>query len=185
MLNNFPNIMYRFPNLDTQLIKDYYHKLGFFYDYLGKNKSYFNEYMIKDNETPEDISLNFYRDRKYWFIIMLINDRLDPFFDWILTNDELLAYAEKFVTENPTEVVSYVSQNPNVLTNMSETLGFTVTEYSPTDPTDPDNIFVSYMVDHYYTVLLSENDERRKIFLPDSTMMDRLYNTYIKMSNDF
>jgi len=186
MFKNFPNMQYIVDDkLETNIIKDFYHNVDFVYNYMKKNPSYFKEYIVKDFETPEELSLRFYHDRKYWFLILIINKRADPFFDWILSNDELKQYAEKFVTEEPLEVQQYLAQHPEVLEQLSKSIGFTVTKYTPLDFTDVNNILVRNMIGYYFNKLNEENDERRKIFMPDSNMMRRIYNEYMKISSNF
>lgn len=163
MFTNYPNTIYNLGD-GFQLIVDRYFKSDFYYNFLKKNKTYFEEYIISDNETPESISAQKYGDTKYWFLILMINERFDPFYDWVLTNDELKNYAEKYVTENYDEVREYLLQNPEILSNLSETFGLTIDDYTPEIATDSNNILVNYVISHYYTVLVQENNERRKIF---------------------
>ena len=185
MLKDFPNIAYEISTSEVIAIKDFFNELTFFFEEYQQNRSFFEEYLIYDNETPESISAGRYSSKKYWFIILLINKRTDPFYDWVLSNDELMEYAKKFVTENYTEVRQYVLQRPSILENMSELFGETVTDYTPSNPSDPENKFVSYMIDRYYTELNLENNERRKIFLPSQDLMIKIYNNYLKLVNDF
>jgi len=184
MFENFPINTYQFEGEQVRNIIDFYHRFDFFYEYYKKNTSYFKEYVIKDHETPESLSSKFFNNKKYWFILLLINNRSDPFFDWVLTNDEITLYAEKFVKENPIEVNSYILKHPHLLDSLSNISGTNVVEYNPIDPKDENNIIVKYMIDYYYGELIKENDSRRHIFIPDKNMMKELYNTYMKMSND-
>jgi hypothetical protein len=185
MFTNYPNIVYQNGGDKKRVIKDYYFRVDFLYNYMEKNLQYFTQYVVNDFETPESLSLRYYRDRKYWFLILMINKRYDPYYDWVLTNDELLAYAEKYVTENYSKVRDYLLQSPEILAELSETFGFVITDYTPTIATDKDNTIVSYIISHYFTELGLENDIRRKIFLPSMNEMIRLYNAYIKYTSEF
>lgn len=184
MLKDFPNIYYDLGEGKGILLKDLYFKLEFFFQQYQQNRNFFTKYMISDHETPESISLDKYNSKKYWFIILLLNNRTDPFYDWIIANDDLYDYAEKFVLENHDKVTQYVAQNISILENMSELMGVTLTSYSPINPTDKTDMFVKHMIDRYYTILNDENNEKRLIYLPTQQLMMRIYNSFIKHVND-
>jgi len=185
MFTNFPLILNKFDNEDERLMVDMFHKLEFFKTFLDTNPSYFKEYLISDHETQEGISMKVYKSKKYWYLIMLINGLYDPFFDWVLTNDEVMEYAIKFVTENVSDVQKYLSSHGSILENISKDVGYTISTYNPSDPTDVNDFLVKHMIDHYYTIMVRENNEKRMIYLPDTGIMTELYQTYERMSNEF
>lgn len=187
MFKNYPFIKYSFEPWKYRTIVDRFFKLDFFDNFLHKNISFFKETVINDNETPEDVSIRVYHDDKYWFLILLINGITDPFFEWILTNDELLEYSKKFVTENYIEVIEHLAQNEDILINLSETLGETINLSDITIGVliDPENIVTSYLIDHYFTILGRENNKRRKIYLPEMNIMKRMYNEFMLLTNKF
>ena len=57
---------------------------------LVKNQAVgFEKYHVKENETIEAVSFKFYGDSGYHWIIMLVNDILDPYYGWPLSDSEL------------------------------------------------------------------------------------------------
>ena len=48
----------------------------------------FQEYVMQDGQNIEDIAYNFYGDAKYHFIILLMNDIIDPFYGVVLSSEE-------------------------------------------------------------------------------------------------
>ena len=59
------------------------------------NNSYFFEnYTIKDSDTPESLSKDVYDDTKYSYIILTINKMFNRFFDWPLAGFEFQNYVE-------------------------------------------------------------------------------------------
>jgi hypothetical protein len=58
---------------------------------------FYQEYYIQDNETPEQVAWKFYQDTSWWWLILLFNNILDPFFDWPLSYLQLEAWAKKLV----------------------------------------------------------------------------------------
>ena len=185
MFDNYPVITYDILSPENQIVIDYFYRIEFFYNFKKENLKFFETYQVKDFETPESIATDRYQEPKYYFLILLLNNRVDPFFDWILSNDELLEYAQKFVTENPDEVSSYVASHPAILTNFNSQYGTSYTTYSPVDPTDINDPLVNCLIGTYYNQLSDENNARRPIYLPDNATMQRLYASFMKISSQF
>lgn len=59
---------------------------------VRENYSMIEEYQVKDGETPETVSFKFYNDAQYHWVILLINDIIDPRYDWPLTETQLFDY---------------------------------------------------------------------------------------------
>ena len=59
------------------------------------NTSYFYEFILKEFMTPEQLSNNIYGDPQYYWVILLMNNVIDPYYDWVLQEDEVF----KYVTE--------------------------------------------------------------------------------------
>jgi hypothetical protein len=64
-------------------------------DALKTNSSSYYEYIVSEGETPEIIADKIYRNSNRHWIILLMNDIIDPQFDWPLNNDSLNHYIEK------------------------------------------------------------------------------------------
>lgn len=47
------------------------------------------DYQIRDGETSWSLAWDFYGDVDYYWIILHLNDTVDPFFSWPLTQNEL------------------------------------------------------------------------------------------------
>lgn len=187
MFKNYPKTRYSIVPGEFRLIVDRYFKVDFFDEYLKNNIQFFKDTIIQDNETPESMSSRVYHNKKFYFLILLINGIYDPYFDWVLSNDELLLYAKKYVTENFIEVKEYLAQNSSILENLSETLGRSITlnTITPVLLNDPDNIITEHLIDHYFTKLVIENDKKRHIYLPEAVVMNRIYNDFLMITNNF
>lgn len=61
-------------------------------DFIKEHTSLFEHYIVKDGETPEIIAFKAYKDPQYHWVIMLTNDIIDPFHDWVMSVSELEAY---------------------------------------------------------------------------------------------
>jgi Base plate wedge protein 53 len=64
-------------------------------DILKQNYLIFYRYDVKDGETPEMISSKLYGDPGFHWIILLANDIVDPYYDWPMSYDNLIATIRK------------------------------------------------------------------------------------------
>jgi hypothetical protein len=53
------------------------------------------EYQIKDGDTPENVADRYYGDGSLDWILLLINNMIDPQWDWPLSNNQLNAFIRK------------------------------------------------------------------------------------------
>lgn len=51
--------------------------------------SMFIDYIIKDWESPENIAYDLYGSCDYVWVILLCNDIVNPFTEWLMTNEEM------------------------------------------------------------------------------------------------
>lgn len=52
----------------------------------------FDEYDVRDTDTPENLAFQFYGDSKLHWILLHFNDILDPRFEWPLSSDNLVNF---------------------------------------------------------------------------------------------
>lgn len=76
-----------------------------------ENYSLYEEYTVKDGETPEIVSFKFYNDTQYHWVILLINDIIDPRFGWPLTEKQLYNYSNNKYGANISAVRYYTISN--------------------------------------------------------------------------
>lgn len=60
---------------------------------IKENALFFDYYEARDNEMPEMISHRFYKSTHYHWVIMLINEKFDPYNDFPKSDDILIKYA--------------------------------------------------------------------------------------------
>lgn len=77
-------------------ITDIFKKFKFISKYQNDVK-YFDEYSIKNGETPELISFKTYGTKNLWWGILLFNNIYDPFFEWPMTQYDVENYVKKLV----------------------------------------------------------------------------------------
>lgn len=64
-------------------------------DNIKNSTDFFYLYNVKDGEKMEDVAYDAYGDAELHWIIMLMNDIIDPFFDWVMSTSELDRYITK------------------------------------------------------------------------------------------
>ena len=85
----------RFPliDYDHRIVKDISKRISLF-DNVRRNVSMFENYIVVDGEKIEDISQKFYGTPHYHWVIMLMNEIIDPFHDWPLSVKEMSEFVE-------------------------------------------------------------------------------------------
>jgi len=60
-----------------------------------KNNSFaYYDYLVREQDTPENLADRYYGDSEYHWIILLMNDIVNPLFDWPLKADAFAKYIE-------------------------------------------------------------------------------------------
>ena len=63
------------------------------------NAEYYISYTLSDGEDPTTLAYNLYDDEELWWIAFLVNDIVDPFYDWPMSNKVLREYFN-YLVEN-------------------------------------------------------------------------------------
>lgn len=83
-----------------------------FNDTLKNNYSLYDEYDILDGETPEIVADKFYNNPQLHWIILHMNDIIDPRFEWLLSASDLVSFCQAKYT-NINDIHHYVDVNGN------------------------------------------------------------------------
>ena len=67
-------------------------------DEVLSNGGYYYNYIVKDGERPETIADKLYGSADLHWVILIMNDIIDPYFDWILSTNE---YEEMVIDKYP------------------------------------------------------------------------------------
>jgi hypothetical protein len=84
-------------------------------DELKTNLGLYDEYDIKDGETPELVADKFYNNPELHWLVLLYNDIIDPRFDWPLDTNNLSRHVNSKYS-NPNGIHHYENENA-VITN--------------------------------------------------------------------
>lgn len=76
-------------------------------DTIKQNSVIYYPYYVKDGETPEIIASKYYKDvTKHW-LVMMVNDIVDPQFDWPLDYTTFISYLQKKYGTNTLDGIVY------------------------------------------------------------------------------
>jgi hypothetical protein len=98
---SFPYTLYSLDNTTTvQVITDITNRITLS-DEVKTNLSLYDEYDVKDGETPELVADRFYNNPELHWLILHYNEIIDPRFDWPLDTNNLNRYvASKYTDVN-------------------------------------------------------------------------------------
>jgi hypothetical protein len=83
-----PQIVY-----DSRTIVDISNRVNIISELLDNEDFYFN-YDLKTGDLIETLAYDFYGDSIHQWILILINQVYDPFYDWYMTEEELIEFAK-------------------------------------------------------------------------------------------
>lgn len=87
-------------NYNDKVMKNITIRLDFIKS-IKDNLSLFQHVQIMAGQRPEDIANIWYADPNLYWVILYINDIVDPYYDWFLPDDELMALVKnKYGVEN-------------------------------------------------------------------------------------
>ena len=90
----FPTTFYTLDDQKTvQIVRNIFLRLNI-NENIKNNLSLYDEYDVLDGETPEIVADKFYKNPQYHWLILHMNDILDPRFDWPLSTNNLIKYCQ-------------------------------------------------------------------------------------------
>jgi len=173
-------------------IKDIFFKYKFI-DFERFPKEWFFYFEWGENTTLESLSLKQYGTMEYWWIIPLINNKLNPFFDFPLRTNELARLCEQILKEknsnNQYKYKSYIIQNikNDLLNALLEQYGYNLTEIELNN--EYDTILSNYFDLFYgllHEILETNNDKKRSILILKPEYINQFINGVKKdITQDF
>ncbi len=89
--NKFASVLYNVDGTMSSQVTNILSSLALKYSPIKDTTLYFY-YPLQDGERPEDVSYKFYETTEHHWFIMLLNDVVNPYFDWLLSSHELEAH---------------------------------------------------------------------------------------------
>jgi len=79
-----------------------------FINRIKNNVSLFQFINLSDNDRPEDIAQRYFGDSELFWIVLMLNDIVNPYYEWLLSEDRFNEYVEqKYGLENIGDVHHY------------------------------------------------------------------------------
>lgn len=143
---------------------------------VKRRKSIYYDYVVKDSDRPDIIAYKYYDDETLDWVLFLINDIIDPYYDWPLTQEGFNAYMKSLygsVSTSQTTVYEYrkilraqsVRNDGTVIPK--RTVVVDLNTYNSLVATDREII---YAYDYY----LEQNDAKRRIKILDKRFVSQL-----------
>lgn len=117
------------------------------------NNLQFIDYTIKDSDTVEQIAFKGYGDSSLSWVILWINNIIDPFYDWPLSTNELYTFIYNKYGDSENNIHHYEKDDKVVNGNVFGAIGITNKEYEE-----------------------NKNNKKRKIKLPTQDTMGIIIN---------
>jgi hypothetical protein len=73
---------------------------------IRNNPNFYDEYTVNDGDTPEILAHRFYGDPEKHWVVLMMNDIVDPQFDWPLKENTLISYIDNKYTANANGTMS-------------------------------------------------------------------------------
>lgn len=144
---SIPRILYSLDNNQTTfLATDIFRRVKSDYNNVKTSLAY-DEYDIKEDETPEILADQIYGNPQLHWIILVVNEVIDPRWDWPLDVQSLESYIDEKYGAEKTTIRYYVNTDGDVVHSSYAGVKTPVTNYD-------------------YEVELNESKRRIKILKP-------------------
>lgn len=150
MLHTYPSIKY-----DKNDLKD----ISRFY-FIHSSDNMFTYHIIQDWISPEDLAYDYYGSCDFVWAILYFNDIVDPFNDWLKTDDEVFELTvKKYGRENISKIHHY--------------------EYEDICVKDPSELLLNLTKDSFKKVTnleyeISLNDKKRYVRILNPSLIDTI-----------
>jgi hypothetical protein len=98
---NFPTTYYinSDDNTDLDVVTDITKRVAFEEEFK-KNSAAYIKFVVTDEDTPEIIAFKFYGDVEKHWIVLMMNDIIDPQFDWPMKERDLIKFIDNKYSAN-------------------------------------------------------------------------------------
>lgn len=158
--SQYPNSLYKISDSESTVVTDFIRSVSID-PVLKENSMYYTLYTAMDNETPEMISHRNYGSVQYHWIIILLNEKFDPFSDYPKSDDVLRSYAKK----------QYGSVDG-------------IHHYADIDGIQVDDLAVIKYPVTNYEYLVAENEKKRQIKILRKEMIPEFISMYSGAINE-
>lgn len=135
-------------------------------DVLKNQWLIYYQYNVKEGDTPEILASKLYGDPGYHWIILLVNDILDPYYDWPMSYDNLIATIRKKYTTPEGDGEIYAKQTIHHYEDLKGAV-IDFTNYTQLPEAERRKVTI-------YDWEYSENEKKRRIRLLDPKYLSQI-----------
>lgn len=128
---NFPRIIYTLDGNRTNFIMTDIFRRVISTDNNTLGTLSYDEYDIMDGETPEIVASKVYDNPGLHWIILVVNNIIDPRYDWPLPVNSLISYVtNKYGVGNEYATHHYIDENGDIVHSSFAGIKYAVTNYT-------------------------------------------------------
>jgi hypothetical protein len=190
----FPSIFYTLDNgKSIQTVTDILRRIVLSPE-IRKNEAFYDQYDIKDGETPEIVSNYFYGDPQMHWVILMANDIIDPRFEWPLSYYNLIQYCKGKYGDNQIYHVHHYKNEVEFIVDGSRVIEEESTFESPVPIVfETSGAFESTLLFQNYNVKLlpvtnfdyeeALNESKRRILIVKPSIVSEIDSTFTQLVN--
>ena len=91
----YPTVPYRIPNTTRNVLATNLTKRFGITNFLNNAKALYDEYFVQDGERPDVIAYQYYGDQTLDWLVLLVNEIHDPYFEWVLSYEQFHEYIKQ------------------------------------------------------------------------------------------
>jgi hypothetical protein len=134
--------------------------------FLANNYLIFYPYTVKDGETPEIIAAKLYDSAQYHWIVLIVNNIIDPYYDWPLSQENLINTLRKRYSSGGTDGLWYAYQTTHHYEDLNaNTIDFKTYNALPAEERNAVSI---------YDYEVAKNEAKREIRLLDKRFVSQI-----------
>jgi len=88
----FPTIKYRLPNTTVSVNATNITKRFAVHNFLNNAKVSYDQYLLQDGDRPDTVAYQYYQDQTLDWLVLLVNEIHDPYFQWPRTYEQFNSY---------------------------------------------------------------------------------------------
>lgn len=136
----------------------------------------YRNYEVKDEERPDTVAHKFYKNASYDWIIYLVNQIHDPYFEWPLSNRELEDHIKKKYgsIENSYKIVKFYQWVKREGKRYTDGTVVDPLIYNVSKPQYDSLIYEKRNIVSAYEWEIEENERRRKIKILDKPLIPQI-----------
>ena len=91
----YPTVPYRIPNTNRNILATNLTKRFGITNFLNNAKALYDEYFVQDGERPDVIAYQYYGDQTLDWLVLLVNEIHDPYFEWVMSYEQFHEYVKQ------------------------------------------------------------------------------------------